>query len=62
MSGAHPGVAQPTEIRVRYGSDLVSRSPSREYRREVSGVAAARATTAACPTISVASRARVIAV
>jgi len=39
-----------------------SRSPRREYRRDVSGVAAARATTAACPTIRVASRARVMAV
>ena len=32
------------------------------FRRDVSGVAAARATTAACPTIRVALRARVIAV
>ena len=38
------------------------RSPSREYRRSVSGVRAARATTARLPTITVASFARVIAV
>jgi hypothetical protein len=35
---------------------------SREWRRDVSGDAAARATTARRPTISVALRARVIAV
>ena len=39
-----------------------SRAPSRECRRDVSGVAAALATTLGCPTISVAVRARVIAV
>lgn len=39
-----------------------SRAPSRECRRDVSGVAAALATTPGCPTISVAVRARVIAV
>ena len=38
------------------------RSPRRECRRDVSGVAAARATTSRRPTITVAVRARVIAV
>jgi hypothetical protein len=44
------------------GRYAASRAPSRECRRDVSGVAAALATTLRCPTISVAVRARVIAV
>ena len=46
----------------RHAQRAVSRAPSREWRRDVSGVAAARATTGSWPTTSVAVRARVIAV
>ena len=46
----------------RRADHLVRRAPSREWRRDVSGVAAARATTDRWPTIRVAVRARVIAV
>ena len=52
--------------RAALGGSLLARAArravSREWRRDVSGVAAARATTARWPTMSVARRARVIAV
>ena len=55
-------VKLPSSTALDHGCSPASRSPSREYRRDVSAVAAARATTPACPTIKVARRARVIAV
>jgi hypothetical protein len=45
-----------------YRQSAASLTASREYRRDVSGVAAARATTWRVPTTKVATRARVIAV